>query len=132
MTRSPSLKKKIMEWIDDIPDSKLDGTFVCGRPAYTDMYMRLDCQSITSDGLYFNLQVQINKECPDTTMNYLNPDSVAFVLAPIQNQMTPAQLKAALKATVTGEKVTPPRNPPPPKPEKKAAPVGNKNKARKR
>jgi hypothetical protein len=126
-----SLKSKLIDWIDAIPDNKLDGAFVTGRPVYIDQYCRLDLQNITADGLSFNLQVQVNSQCPDTTMSLLKPKSVAWCHAPIEDQWTPAQIKAFLKSTVTGREVKVLRVEPPP-PVVKAPPAGNKNKARKR
>lgn len=32
----PSTKDKLCDWIDEIPDEKLDGTYTCGRPAFID------------------------------------------------------------------------------------------------
>lgn len=102
-----SLKQKIEDWIDDIPDSKLDGAYVVGRPIFTDRLCRLDFQGLTSDDPpLFNLQVQVHNTRPDRLF-MLNP--VAFVLAPIEDPWTPAQIKEALKASVTGYKVMPPR-----------------------
>jgi hypothetical protein len=122
---------RIKDWIDAIPDNKLDGTYVVERPAYTDKFCRLDCQSITSDGTCFNLQVQVNMQCPDTTMAKLKSKSVAWCLAPIENQWTPQQVKNALKESVTGWPVYPPRDTPKVEEEKKPEkPVGNKKRPR--
>ncbi|KAF1840892.1 uncharacterized protein K460DRAFT_294471 [Cucurbitaria berberidis CBS 394.84] len=105
-----SVKVQIQDWIDEVRDDKLDGAYVVGRPLYTDRYCRLDVQGLTSDEpQQFNLQVQVNNGCPNTTMAKLKPWTVAFCLAPMDEPWTPAQIKEALKATVTGYKVTPPK-----------------------
>jgi hypothetical protein len=110
MTRGKSLKVRIEDWIDEIPDSKLDGCYVEDRPAYIDRLCRLDCQGVTSDEpKHFNMQVQVNNGCPDTTMRKLKPYTVAWCLVPIDNPWTAQQTKDALKATVTGDKVKPPK-----------------------
>lgn len=101
---------KIHAWINDIPDSKLDSTYAVGRPAHLTQMARLDCQGVTTaEPKHFNLQVQINKQCKETTMKKLNPDTVAWSLADIDPQWTPTQIKETFKATVTRHKVMPPK-----------------------
>jgi hypothetical protein len=103
----PALQKKIKEWIDDIPDNKLDGAFG-HRSIYKDRDYRLDNQGETThEPRMFNLQVQVNRGCKGTTLARLAPYMVAFCLAPIDGSWTPKQIKDALKATVTGGKVMP-------------------------
>jgi hypothetical protein len=106
----PSTKDKIIDWIDEIPDEKLDGAYTNGRPVFTDRSCRLDCQGVTTDEpKHFNLQVQVNNQCPDTTMRKLKLRTVAFCLAPIVEPWTPEQIKDELKKTVTGWEVKPPK-----------------------
>jgi hypothetical protein len=104
------LIKQIREWIDEIPDKKLDGTFVEGRPIHIDRDCRFDVQGITTDEpKMLNLQVQVNNGCERTTMAKLKPKSVAWCLAPIEDPWTPREIKDALMESVTGFEVRPPR-----------------------
>jgi len=134
----PSLKDKLYAWIDDIPDNKLDSCYVSGRPIHTDRTCRLDCQGITSDDpKRFNLQVQVNNSCPDTTMKKLKPKTVAWCLCPIDEPWTAEQTKKHLKASVTGGEIKPPKvsmSKPAKKSEEKVEEKtkSNPNKARKR
>ncbi|KAH7385712.1 hypothetical protein BKA66DRAFT_416250 [Pyrenochaeta sp. MPI-SDFR-AT-0127] len=85
MTRGKSLIHKLHDWIDEIPDDKLDGAYVVGHPVFIDQYCRVDLQGLTSDDPpLFNLQVQVNNGCPDTTMRLLKPATVAVCYAPIE------------------------------------------------
>jgi hypothetical protein len=78
-----SYMKLIKQWIEEIPDSKLEGGIPDGDTAHKDKYMRLDNQrtiTMPDGSMYFNLQVQVNYGCPHTTLVKLAPDSVASVL----------------------------------------------------
>ncbi|KAF2240509.1 hypothetical protein BU26DRAFT_398127, partial [Trematosphaeria pertusa] len=92
----------ILEWIDDIPDSKLEGTF--SKKMHNNTEMRLDMQGYTTDmpgkPRCFNLQVQINRGCKNKSLAKLAPYSVAFTLVPCDETWTPAKIKAELKKTV--------------------------------
>jgi hypothetical protein len=98
-------KKMIKQWIEEIPASKLEGGIPDGDNVYKTTDLRLDNQrTITkADGSkYFNLQVQVNKGCTQSTLAKLAPDSVAMCLAPVKDPWSAAQIKSALLATVTG------------------------------
>jgi|TARA_R110002003_G_scaffold702_15_gene21220 hypothetical protein len=100
-----SYMKLIKQWIEEIPDSKLEGGIPDGDTVHKDKYMRLDNQrTITKpDGsMYFNLQVQVNYGCPHTTLVKLAPDSVAMCLAPVKNPWSAARIKKELLASITG------------------------------
>jgi hypothetical protein len=89
-------KKMMKEWIQDIPDSRLEGGMPDGNTVYSDRFMRLDNQRTFKkpDGLYyFNLQVQVNRGCPHT---------IAMCHAPAKNPWTAAKIKQERLASVTG------------------------------
>jgi hypothetical protein len=105
MGRGFNYKKLIKQWIQDIPDSKLVGGMADGESVYYDKYMRLDSQRNFKgpDGLmYYNLQVQINRECPDSTLKKIAPKSVAICICPVENEWSAAQIKASLIESITG------------------------------
>jgi hypothetical protein len=98
---SPS--RVICDWIDTIPNSKLEGG-ICDRGTiYDDRNFRLDNQgTITRGPAMYNLQVQVNKNCKLTTFKKQAPKSFAWILAPADDPWSAAEIKAALKASVTG------------------------------
>jgi hypothetical protein len=105
MGRGMDYENIIIQFVEDLPPAKLEGGFPDGDTVYSDRYLRLDNQRTVTkaDGTqYFNLQVQVNKGCPHTTLAKMAPDSVAICLAPVKNPWTAAQIKKALLATVTG------------------------------
>ncbi|KAL1654719.1 hypothetical protein SLS61_002909, partial [Didymella pomorum] len=68
-----------------------------------DDFLRLDCQSVTSDApLRFNLQVQVNFESPDTSLKHFAPSTVAYTFVPVNAMWSPDEIKMALKPTVNG------------------------------
>lgn len=67
--------------------------------------MRLDNQRSFegSDGLmYYNLQVQLNRRCPDTTLAKLAPGTVAICHAPVEKPWSAEEIKEVLAKSVTG------------------------------
>ncbi|OCF31045.1 hypothetical protein I317_06839 [Kwoniella heveanensis CBS 569] len=60
----PAHRKFIFTWIDEIPDSVLEGGYAVGVTMYRDNNLRLDCQGLTGHGPYqsYNLQVQVQRQ----------------------------------------------------------------------
>ncbi|KAH7385714.1 hypothetical protein BKA66DRAFT_569551 [Pyrenochaeta sp. MPI-SDFR-AT-0127] len=79
-----SAPKYIKAWIDEIPDSKLEGGI--------------------------RDRVQVNKGCKHTTLKSAAPKSFAFIEAPIDNPWTVQEIRDALKASVTGWPIYRPGN----------------------
>ncbi|KAF1940272.1 hypothetical protein EJ02DRAFT_406725 [Clathrospora elynae] len=80
--------KKVQEFIESIPDRKLQGLPNSCGTLFKDQDFRLDMQGMTSGSpKNYNLQVQINNETSFT---------VAKALAPEDESMTPAQIKSTL------------------------------------
>lgn len=105
MGRGNSYKKVIVQFIRDIPDSKLAGGMSDGATIWEDRNMRLDNQRTFkgSDGkYYYNLQVQVNRGCTNTTLKMLAPDTVAICHAPADKPWSPEKIREALAASVTG------------------------------
>jgi len=106
MGRGTNYKKLIKQWIEEIPNAKLEGGIVDGNTIYKDKFMRLDNQrTITKpDGSkWFNLQVQVNYGCPHSTLVKMAPDSVAMCLAPCEDPWTAAQIKEELVASIMSD-----------------------------
>ncbi|KAH7095632.1 hypothetical protein FB567DRAFT_586941 [Paraphoma chrysanthemicola] len=100
-----SAHKYFGNWIDSIPDSKLEGGMRATGKIHFDRVARLDAQDTftKSDGTrWVNIQMQVNKECPISTFKRAAPASFAFVCAPLDNQWSAAVVKEKLKASITG------------------------------
>jgi hypothetical protein len=99
--------KEVVAWIEDIPDSKLEGGIQGGgKSVYKDIDYRLDNQGTYKDrnGKYWhNLQVQINRGCRHTTGAKQAPGSVAICQAPVHDPWSAARIKEELIKTVTGK-----------------------------
>lgn len=94
-------RKALPQFIDDIPDSKLEGGFPSSTMTiwHNDNY-RLDMQGLTTDApRCWNLQVQVNKQVLFTSAKRAgkNGASVAKVLIPIDAPYSAADIKEMLK-----------------------------------
>lgn len=101
-----NLRKKILAFIEDIPDAKLEG----GLPSHQTTIWRddtchLDMQTlITNPPRCWNLQVQVNKGCAMTSARaagevgatiamLLLPIDLAYTAAGIREQLTESAIK---------------------------------------
>jgi hypothetical protein len=99
-------KKWIRNWIDDIPDVKLEGGIRDRGKIFSDRSLRVDCQeTLRGPNPQYNIQVQVNKGCVHTTVTLMYPDSVAMCLCPVNDPWSAEQIREALKASVTGHKL---------------------------
>jgi hypothetical protein len=93
----PSSWKLSHMWIDDIPDSKLEGGIGSGS-IYKDANFRLDMQGLTTakDGepQKLNIQMQANKHAPVSSIRKLAPGTVAEVRITVMAPYTAADIKS--------------------------------------
>ena len=126
--------KALTEFLDNIPDSKLTGISETPGTLWNDENFRLDLQGVSTVSYYilpkliallaslaytrnhwlqmtsgtpkkFNLQVQINKQSPITSLKTLasggKNTTVATVIAPVSPEMSATKLRDALKEART-------------------------------
>ncbi|KAM5370598.1 hypothetical protein ACJZ2D_008424 [Fusarium nematophilum] len=93
------VKRDLMDFINDIPDSKLQGFPNSQTTLFRDRDFRLDMQGITSGGEW-NLQIQVNYSATSTSLRRFAPNTIAGpVLVPMTNPMTPDEIRAELRST---------------------------------
>ncbi|KAK8076917.1 hypothetical protein PG996_003087 [Apiospora saccharicola] len=93
--------KRVKEFIESIPDSKLAGFSKNTGLIYKDNDFRLDMQGMTTGNPQkHNLQVQINKETTVTSLKKAAPATVAMAHVPDDESMTPQQIRDALIADI--------------------------------
>ncbi|KAH7085996.1 hypothetical protein BKA63DRAFT_485872 [Paraphoma chrysanthemicola] len=100
-----SAHKYFGNWIDSIPNGKLEGGMRATGKFHFDRVARLDAQDTFTkpDGTrWVNIQMQVNMECPISTFKRAAPASFAFLCAPLDNQWSAAVIKEKLKASITG------------------------------
>ncbi|KAF8448151.1 hypothetical protein BGX38DRAFT_1093445 [Terfezia claveryi] len=89
--------KALREFINGIPDNKINPPPGAAGTIVSDENFRLDMQGLTSGKPQkFNLQVQINSQTSISTIKKLAPKTVATYLTPTDNPGTPAQIRAGL------------------------------------
>lgn len=100
----PSSWKMYHAWIDEIPDSKLEGGIGSGS-IYKDENFRLDMQGFTTakDGepQKFNIQMQANKHAPVSSIRKLAPNTVAEVRITVMAPYTAVEIKSKLHESLT-------------------------------
>ncbi|KAK3066694.1 hypothetical protein LTR53_016854 [Teratosphaeriaceae sp. CCFEE 6253] len=98
---APSGPKALKNFIEDIPDHKLDGLPRNEDTLYKDRNYRLDMQGMTSSKpAEHNLQVQVNRDPKISSLKNAKGATVAGpVLAPGDGSMTPAEIRAGLQAS---------------------------------
>ncbi|KAH7305447.1 hypothetical protein B0I35DRAFT_443806 [Stachybotrys elegans] len=69
-------KKLLRDFIDEIPDSKLQGLPNSQTTLYRDQNFRLDMQGMTSSGQW-NLQIQVNNRPKASSLREYAPDTVS-------------------------------------------------------
>jgi hypothetical protein len=90
--------KLLKAFINGIPDHVLIGISTNPGKIWADTDFRLDMQGMTSAQQH-NLQVQINNGTTISTLKKFAPQTVAGpVLAPSDDSMTPAEIRAQLLA----------------------------------
>lgn len=97
--------KFIQQWIDDIPNSKLEGGLRTSGQVHSDIDARLDAQGLVRkpDGSYsINLQLQLNRGIRISTLKKFAPVSFAWCEVPENGGGTAAMIKQNLRASVTG------------------------------
>ncbi|KAF2035028.1 hypothetical protein EK21DRAFT_55638 [Setomelanomma holmii] len=95
--------KFILNFIDDIPDSKLEVGIKDRGTVYRDRDLRLDNHETTRrDKAIYNLQVQVNEACRHTSLAMAVPDSVARCSAPVKDPWSAQKIRDELKKSVTG------------------------------
>ncbi|KAI0260084.1 hypothetical protein BC834DRAFT_902288 [Gloeopeniophorella convolvens] len=90
---APSLKKALQEFIAEIPAARLTGFPNNPGTIYNDLNFRFDMQGLTRTA--WNLQVQANKNAPNTSVAKVAPASVAAVLVDFTAVFTAEQVRAA-------------------------------------
>ncbi|KAH4039499.1 hypothetical protein HBI09_032820 [Parastagonospora nodorum] len=97
------LRKLLTEWIEDIPDAKLEGGIRDRGTMYSTRDLRIDCQeTVRGEKASYNIQVQVNKGCTHTTLKLVKGKTMAFCFAPVVDPWTAEQIRTALKKSVTG------------------------------
>jgi hypothetical protein len=95
------LRKMILKFIEDIPDSKLEGGFPSiKKTIWQDDNCRLDMQTLTTKApRCWNLQVQMNKQMLLTSAKKVGDQgaSVAKILVPIDAPYSVAVIREKLK-----------------------------------
>ncbi|KAK2016453.1 hypothetical protein LZ32DRAFT_601260 [Colletotrichum eremochloae] len=87
------------DFIDDLPDAKLQYLPETPNTIYSDVNLRLDMQGITSNDEW-NLQVQVNWKPKVSSLKPLAPKTVAGpVLVPRKKPLSPEEIRAALRDT---------------------------------
>ncbi|KAJ4359048.1 hypothetical protein N0V95_002510 [Ascochyta clinopodiicola] len=95
--------KAMRRFIDEIPDSKLEGGFKHGTVHTDHRNFRLDNQGLTTvkngEVQKYNLQMQVNFNPVMTSLEPMAPDTVATVLVPVYPPIfSAAEIKAMLLA----------------------------------
>ncbi|KAK8031011.1 hypothetical protein PG990_000745 [Apiospora arundinis] len=90
-------KKLIVNFIDDIPDEKLEGFRLVPGNLYHDNNFRLNMQGMTVTGEY-NLQIQINYECEITSIKNYAPNTVAGPVLVAQSYVNTSKTDANSEA----------------------------------
>ncbi|KAF2639847.1 hypothetical protein P280DRAFT_373553, partial [Massarina eburnea CBS 473.64] len=91
--------KLVRDWIDEIPDAKLEGGI--SRTVYFDRNLRLDLQGITTHHpRRYNLQVQVNSGCTITNLARVAPRTMACALVPVDEDWSAKRIKNALKKSI--------------------------------
>ncbi|KAK4234579.1 hypothetical protein C8A03DRAFT_37641 [Achaetomium macrosporum] len=91
-------KKVLSDFIDSIPDSKLQGFPDSEKTLYFDQDLRLDMQCVTSRDQW-NLQIQVNRRPKTTALRRMAGKTVAGpVLVPRTAPMTPEEIREAFRA----------------------------------
>jgi hypothetical protein len=123
---APSLKKALKAFIDEIPESKLENFPSNAGTLFTDDNFRLDLQGVSMVLLRslscpnrarklprqltktaHNLQIQANKNAPNTSVKKAAPASVAAVLVEFTSKVTAKEVREAFhKSAEEGKKVT--------------------------
>ncbi|KAK0612609.1 hypothetical protein B0T17DRAFT_620765 [Bombardia bombarda] len=94
----PKPTKRIEEFIDDIPDYKLEGLRDTPGTIYCNIDFRVDMQGLTTGNRDWNLQIQVNKKCSIPSVRKLAPRTVAGpVLVSRKNPITPEEIRQAFK-----------------------------------
>jgi hypothetical protein len=102
-----SAPKYISAWIDEIPDSKLEGGIRDRGTIWTTIDFRLDCQeTIHHEPARYNLQIQYTH----STIKKVAPKSMAFTEAPVNDPWTAEKIREELKNSVTGFPLAHPSN----------------------
>lgn len=97
------MKKLLKEWIEDIPDARLEGGIRDRGTMYTARDLRIDCQeTVRGENASYNIQVQVNKGCQHTTLKLVKGKTMAFCFAPVADPWTAGQIRTAFKESVTG------------------------------
>ncbi|KAK4118878.1 hypothetical protein N657DRAFT_637728 [Parathielavia appendiculata] len=93
-------KKKILrDFIDNIPDHKLENFSDGPGTIHKDIDLRLDMQGITNNDEW-NLQIQVNYGCKTTSLKPYAPDTVAGpVLVSRTAPLTPEEIRQIFKDT---------------------------------
>lgn len=94
-------RKALLQFIDDIPTSKLEGGFPSySETIFSDDNYRLDMQGVTTDApRCWNLQVQVNKQAlfAPTKRAVNKGASVAKVFVPIEAPYLATDIRNKLK-----------------------------------
>ncbi|KZM21747.1 uncharacterized protein EKO05_0001702 [Ascochyta rabiei] len=101
--------KAMRQFIDKIPDSKLEGGFGRGTVHNDFKNFRLDNQGLTTakngEVQKYNLQMQVNYSPIMTSLEAMAPDTVAAVLVPVYPPtFSAAQIKDMLMADLIRRK----------------------------
>lgn len=92
-------KKSLLEFIDDIPDSKLQGFPNSPTTLFRDDNFRLDMQGITSKGEW-NLKFQVNFRPKIKSLGPFAPNTIAGpVLVSPAAPLTPDEIRDAFRDT---------------------------------
>ncbi|PQE17865.1 hypothetical protein CJF30_00010352 [Rutstroemia sp. NJR-2017a BBW] len=93
--------KRVQEFIDGIPDSKLTALPSSAGTIYTTTDFRLDMQGLTSgDPQKHNLQIQINKQTTITSLKKSAPQTVATLLVLKNDAPSAATIKQDLTTNI--------------------------------
>ncbi|KAF4472226.1 hypothetical protein FALBO_862 [Fusarium albosuccineum] len=93
------VKRDLTDFIDSIPDEKLEGFPDSQSTLYRNKDFRLDMQGITSSGDW-NLQIQVNSGATTTSLKRLAPRTIAGpVLVSPTAPLAPDQIRAEFKRT---------------------------------
>ncbi|RDW61202.1 uncharacterized protein DSM5745_10700 [Aspergillus mulundensis] len=96
-------KKVLSDFIDSIPDEKLEGFPDSPSTLYHDLDFRFDMQGITSNDEW-NLQIQVNFKPKTPSLRKFAPKTVAGpVLVSRSEPLTGEEIRQALRDTVRFE-----------------------------
>ncbi|KAF8421199.1 hypothetical protein EV426DRAFT_565631 [Tirmania nivea] len=89
--------KALRDFIEAIPDAKINPPPKSAGTIWSDDNYRLDMQGLTSDKPpKYNLQIQINKQTNISTIKNMAPKTVAIYLTPTENPEPPAVIRQGL------------------------------------